>query len=157
MNSLLGENKKITKSLNDKNTTNEEMKGIINEFKDNLGKYREQLQEMAVFNTNISYANNLLLNENLALNGEDKKKIVSEFKNVGSITESEKKYKQLVEDFSGANSTKKTITESIEDKVKNIIEPSSSKTIVEQVNEKTAYGDKHLEKIKKMMHYKRVK
>ena len=152
MNSLLGENKIITKAFNAEKASKEEMKKYITEANDALSKYRIQLQEMAVFNTNLAYSNNILLDEEIALTADDKKTIVSEFKSVSSITESKEKYQSLLEGFKGTN--KKTINEEIEDKVNDTIEPSSSQTIVEQVNEQTAYGNTaHLEKIKMMIDY----
>lgn len=153
MSKLIEENKSQTKKFNEIVSENSKMKEFISEANEALTKYRKQLTEMAVFNTNLAYSNNLLLNEDIALTADDKKTIVNEFKNVQSVTEAENKYKSLLENFEKG---KETINESIEDKVNDTIEPSSSKTIVEQVNEQTAFGDrKHLDKIMKNMNYTR--
>jgi hypothetical protein len=152
--SLLKENKSITKAYNAEKLSGERKVKFIGEAKEALSKYRNQLQEMAVFNTNLAYTNNILLDESIALTADDKKTIVSEFKNISSITESTEKYNSLVEGFKG---TKKSMNENLEDKVNDTINPSSSRTIVEQVNEKTAYSNSHLDEIKKRIDYKRVK
>jgi len=152
---LMAENKKLSKQLvevksetSDLESTNETYKGV-------LAKYRNQLQEMAVLNTNIAHVNNLLIKEgNLSI--DEKKNIVNKFKSVESITESENVYKGLLSEM--VNVKKETLDEGIEDesiesKFNDSIDPSSSKKITEQVVEKTALGKSHLDKIKSMMNY----
>jgi protein subunit release factor A len=91
---------------------------------------------MAVYNTNLSNVNNLLVNESIALTQDDKIRIIKEFKNVKSINESKTKYNQVLNDF---KSSKKTvIDEGIADKINNSIHPSS-KGKLDEVIEKTAY------------------
>ena len=155
MNSLLIENKSITKAFNAGKVSAIKMTEFITEATDAISKYRAQLGDMSVFNTNLAYSNSILIDESIALTAEDKKLIVSEFKNVASITESEKKYKTLLEGFKGTE--KKTMNENLEDKVNDTIEPSSSQTIVEQVNEQTAYGGAkgQIDKILKNINYQR--
>jgi hypothetical protein len=101
---------------------------------------------MAIFNTNLSHVNNLLVNEEFALTQNDKINIISGFKTVKSINESQEKYKSFVGDF---NTTKKTIVESIENKVADSIQPSSTLIV-----EKTIYSNKSnsgLDRMKKVI------
>ena len=56
------------------------MTTLVEQYKAAIEKYRDQLKEMATFNTNLAHVNNLLVNEGLALTQEDKIKIINEFK-----------------------------------------------------------------------------
>jgi hypothetical protein len=149
MNSLIEENKKMTKKLNESKAEQKKHESLLEEqakIKDTLVKYRDQLSEMAIFNTNLFGVNRILVNEELALTSEDKKAIVDRFKNVKSITESEKTYETVLNEMQSA---KKTITESVEEKVTDSIDKSSSEKVVEQ----TAYVNEHVDKIKNLMNY----
>ena len=110
---------------------------------------------MAVFNTNLSNVNNILVNEEFALTTEDKNGIISKFKNIDSITESENQYKSIINDLKKST---KNIIESVEDKVNNnvtgVSAVDSEKVLNEQIVEKTAYGkNPHVAKIKELMNY----
>jgi hypothetical protein len=149
MNSLINENKKMTKKLNDSKVDSKKFQQISEEhakIKQTLVKYRDQLSEMAIFNTNLAGVNSILVNENLALTSEDKKAIINKFKNVKTIKESEETYKSVLNEMQSA---KKTITESVEDKVTVTVDKSASEKVVEQ----TAYVNEHVNKIKNMMKY----
>ena len=146
--SLIEENKKLTKKLNETKKYKETVTGLVESYKSALDKYRGQLKEMAVFNTNLSHVNNLLVNEELALTQEDKVKIINEFKQVNNIVSSEKVYKKFLTEMKGG---KKTLTESIENKVSASIQPSSKQKL-DEVVEKTAYADdKHLQRMRKII------
>jgi hypothetical protein len=132
---LIEENKKLTKKLNETKKYKETVTVLVESYKSALDKYRGQLKEMAVFNTNLAHVNNLLVNEELALTQEDKIKIINEFKKVDSITSSQNVYKNLLTEMKGG---KKTLTESIENKVSASIQPSSKQKL-DEVVEKTAY------------------
>ncbi len=148
--SLINENKELTKKVNAYKAKTEEINETVNKFKEAIGKYRKQLSEMAIFNTNIAHVNNLLVNESLALTQEDKLRVINEFKNIGTITESQSKYKRILSEM---KSGKKNITESVENKLNTVIEPSS-KHKLDEVIEKTAYkNNEHIEKIKKLINY----
>ena len=140
---LIQENKSLTKKLN-------EVKKLIpltEQYKVALDKYRNQLKEMAVFNTNLAHVNNLLVNEELALTQDDKIKIINEFKKVDSIADSQKKYKSVLTEM---KESKKTLTESVEAKVSVSIQPSSK----QKLDEVTAYkDDAHINKMKKLIEY----
>lgn len=155
MSALLKENMNLTKQLNKTKTELTESKGkatqvesikkLNEDYKAALEKYRGQLKEMAVLNTNISYVNNLLVNEGLALSMKDKEEIIEKFKKIGNIVESENTYKKLLQDLS---QSKKSIKESVEDKVANIVESSSAKKLEESVNASTPETE-HINKILK--------
>lgn len=151
MASLINENKKMTKRVNESKVDAKKFKALSenqDKFKDTLVKYRGQLSEMAIFNTNLASVNSILVNENLALTSEDKKSIINKFKNVKSITESEDTYKSVLNEMQEA---KKTIVETVEEKVTTTIDKSSSDKVVEQtafVNE-----NEHIKKIKDVMKY----
>ena len=148
--SLIEENKKLTKKLNEGKKYKESVNTLVESYKTALEKYRNQLKEMAVFNTNLAHVNNLLVNEELALTQEDKIKIINEFKNVNTITESQSKYKTFLTEM---KESKKTLTESMTEKVSASIQPSSKQKL-DEVIEKTVYeNDKHIQKIRKLIEY----
>jgi molybdopterin converting factor small subunit len=148
--SLIEENKKLTKKLNETKKFKESVSTLVEQYKSALEKYRNQLKEMAVFNTNLAHVNNLLVNEGLALTQDDKINIINEFKKVDSIAESQKRYKSFLSEM---KESKKTLTESIEGKVSASIQPSSKQKL-DEVVEKTAYAnDKHIQKMKNLIEY----
>jgi ActR/RegA family two-component response regulator len=147
---LIGDNKKFAKKINESKKYKATVDKLLESYKTALGKYRTQLNEMAIFNTNLANVNNLLVNESLALTQEDKVKIINEFKGVASIGDSKKKYDGVLTEM---KSSKKTITESIEAKVTDSV-ASSSKQKLGEVEEKTAYeNDAHINKIKSLIEY----
>lgn len=151
INSLVNENFELTKKANKADGVVKEMTKINEAYKEAIDKYRKQLNEMALVSTNIANVNNILVNESLALSFEDKKNMINEFKKVSSVEESEKTYKKIIKEFTEA---KKTIKESVEDKISNsAIEPSSSKEVSEGVEAKSEINE-HVEKIKKLSVYK---
>ena len=146
--SLIEENKKLTKKVNETKKYKETATVLVESYKSALDKYRGQLKEMAIFNTNLSHVNNLLVNEELALTQEDKIKIINEFKKVDNIVSSGEVYKNFLTEMKGG---KKTLTESIETKVSASIQPSSKQKL-DEVIEKTAYADdKHIQRMKKII------
>ena len=146
--SLMTENKKLMKKLNETKKYKESVTTLVENYKNALEKYRGQLKEMAVFNTNLAHVNNLFVNEDLALTQEDKIKIINEFKNVNTITESQNKYKTFINEM---KQSKKTITESMEKKVGASIQPSSKQKL-DEVVEKTAYeNNEHLNRMKRII------
>jgi len=148
--SLINENKNLTKKLNESKKYKNTVSTLLEQYKTALEKYRTQLKEMAVFNTNLAHVNNLLVNEELALTQDDKIKIINEFKKVDSITSSQNKYKTFLTEM---RDSRKTLTESVEDKVTTSIQPSSKQTL-DEVIEKTAYADnKHIQKMKSLIEY----
>lgn len=148
--SLINENKGLTKKLNETKKYKQTVTTLVEQYKSALEKYRNQLKEMATFNTNLAHVNNLLVNESLALTQEDKIKIINEFKKVDTIAESQEKYKTFLTEM---KESKPTLTESIENKVSASIQPSSKQNI-EEAKEITAYADDdHIKKMKRLIEY----
>lgn len=151
MKSLINENKKLTKENKDNKEKFSELNDLNEKYVNVLEKYRNQLQEMAIANTNIAHVNDILIREsNTTL--EEKEKIINSFKNVNSITESENVYKNIISEMNNDNSDKQILDENIKQKINNSV-GQSSKQIVEQVVEKTALGKSHLDEIKRRMNY----
>ena len=147
---LIEENKKLSKQIVEMKNNSSELETTNETYKNVLGKYRTQLKEMAVLNTNIAHVNNLLIKEgNLSI--DEKKKIIEKFKNVESLEESENTYKSLLSEM--VDEKKEILDEGIEKKLNDSIDASSSKIVSEQVVEKTAYKNAHLNKIKSIMKY----
>jgi hypothetical protein len=147
---LIEENKKLTKKLNEIRKYKESVATLVEGYKTALGKYRNQLKEMAIFNTNLAHVNNLLVNEELALTQDDKVKIINEFKKISTIVESQNKYKAVLTEMKKG---KKTITETVERKAATSIQPSSKQKL-DEVVEKTVYeNDEHIKRIKRLMEY----
>lgn len=150
INGLISENKKLTKKLNESKKFKESATNLVENYKNALEKYRTQLKEMAIFNTNLAHVNNLLVNEELALTQEDKLNIIKEFKQAKSISESQEMYKNLLSEM---KVSKKTISESLETKVSTSIQPSSKQKL-DEVVEKTAYANnEHIKKMQKLMFF----
>lgn len=150
INGLIAENKKLTKKLNESKKFKESATNLVENYKNALEKYRTQLKEMAIFNTNLAHVNNLLVNEELALTQEDKLNIIKEFKQAKSINESQEMYKNLLSEM---KVNKKTISESLETKVSTSIQPSSKQKL-DEVVEKTAYANnEHIKKMQKLMFF----
>lgn len=150
INSLVNENFELTKKANKAHGVVKEITKINEAYKQAIDKYRKQLNEMALVSTNIANVNNILVNESLALSFDDKKSMINQFKKVSTVEESEKTYKKIIKEFTEA---KKTIKESVEDKINSAIESSSSKMVNESVDGKSELNE-HVEKIKKLFVYK---
>jgi len=145
--SLINENKELTKKLNETKKYKQSVTTLVEQYKGALEKYRNQLKEMATFNTNLAHVNNLLVNESLSLTQEDKIKIINEFKKVNTITESQEKYKSVLTEM---KTNKKALTENLEDRVSASVAPSSKK--LDEAKEVTAYeNNEHIMKMRKLI------
>ena len=138
----------MTKKLNETKKYKQSVTTLVEQYKGALEKYRNQLKEMATFNTNLAHVNNLLVNESFALTQEDKIKIINEFKTIDTIAKSQEKYKTFLSEM---KESKPTLTESIENKVSASIQPSSKQNLGE-AKEVTAYADdKHIQRMKQLI------
>lgn len=150
INSLVTENFELTKSANKAKNEIKEAQKLTESYKEAIEKYRKQLNEMALVSTNIANVNNILVNESLALSFDDKKKIINEFNAVATVEASDATYKKLIKEYSEA---KKTIKESVEQKIQGTaIEASSSEEVKKGVEGSNAINE-HVEKIKKLSTY----
>jgi hypothetical protein len=149
INTLVKENFELTKNSNKTKAMLAESTKINESYRDAIDKYRKQLNEMALVSTNIANVNNILVNESLALSFDDKKNMINEFKKVKTVEESEKTYKKVIKEFSEA---KKTIKESVENKINSAIESSSSEEVKKGVEGNVV--NEHVNKIKNLINYK---
>ncbi len=148
--SLIEENKKLTKENNLAKKSFGKAEKLVENYKNHLEKYRTQLREMAVFNTNLANVNNILVNEELALTATDKVNVINKFKSVNSLEESDKIYGEILTEMKEG---KKTISEDVEKQVTTSVGESSKQKIDEAI-ERTAYqNNDHVNKIKNLMKY----
>jgi len=141
---VLKENKELNKKLNDLKSEKKQLTESNNKLSSLNLKMRDQMKDMAVFNTNIAYTNNLLMNESLSLSKEEKTKVINKFKNVKTITESENVYKTLIDEFKNKTINESTINDVLSAGV--IISESNVKAI-----EKTAFENDPLAKMKRVI------
>lgn len=149
INSLVSENKKNKIELKKLKNKTVETQKLMESYRDVIGKYRQQLTEMVVFNTNLSHVNNLLINEDFNFTNEEKKQIVEKFKPVQSIDESEQIYNKILKEKKEVSD--ELISESINKN--SIIGKSSKENLGETVEKSTYKNEDHLDKIKRVMKY----
>jgi hypothetical protein len=125
---------KIMKEYKELKSKNEEYKKALNVFKD-------KLNEVALFNTNLAYVNRIFTEHSTTKN--EKMDILKRFDNAESIKESKNIYKTIKTELDN----KKPINESVQKKVNKTIESSKSQNL----NESTAYVDPQITAIKDLM------
>jgi hypothetical protein len=125
---------KIMKEYKELKSKNEEYKKALNVFKD-------KLNEVALFNTNLAYVNRIFTEHSTTK--KEKMDILKRFDNAESIKESKNIYKTIKTELDNA----KPINESVERKVNKTIESSKSTNL----NESTAYVDPQITAIKDLM------
>lgn len=131
--STVSENK-IMKEYNELKAKNEEYKKALNVFKD-------KLNEVALFNTNLAYVNRLFTEHSTTK--KEKMDILKRFDSAESIKESKNIYRTIKTELENKN----PINESVEKKVNKTIETSKSTNL----NESTAYVDPQITAIKDLM------
>ena len=124
---------KIMKEYKELKSKNEQYKGALKVFKN-------KLNEVALFNTNLAYVNRLFTEHSTTKS--EKMEILKRFDNAESIKESKSIYKSV----KGELETKKPITESVENKVNKTVKSSKS-----ELNESTTYVDPQIAAIKDLM------
>ena len=124
---------KIMKEYKELKSKNEQYKGALKVFKN-------KLNEVALFNTNLAYVNRLFTEHSTTKS--EKMEILKRFDNAESIKESKSIYKSV----KGELETKKPITESVEKRVNKTVKSSKS-----ELNESTTYVDPQIAAIKDLM------
>ena len=124
---------KIMKEYKELKAKNEEYKGALKVFKN-------KLNEVALFNTNLAYVNRLFTEHSTTKS--EKMEILKRFDNAESIKESKSIYKSVKSELD----SKSPITESVENKVNKTVKSSKS-----DLNESTAYVDPQITAIKDLM------
>ena len=140
---LVNENKVLKNKINSTVSENETLKEDYNKMVDALKQFRDKLNEVAVFNSNLTYSVRLFT-ENTTTK-EEKLEIIKRFDEVKTLKESKGIYKSLVKEIS----KKETIKESIDEKL------NSSKTTgsATEITESKVYVDPQMEKMKKLWSY----
>jgi len=124
---------KIMKEYKELKSKNEEYKGALNVFKD-------KLNEVALFNTNLAYVNRLFTEHSTTK--KEKMSILKRFDEADSVKGSKSIYKTIKSELD----RKSPITESVEKKVNRTVKSSAS-----DLNESTAYVDPQIVAIKDLM------
>lgn len=118
-----------------------ELKSKNKEYKKALNVFKDKLNEVALFNTNLAYVNRLFTEHSTTK--KEKMDILKRFDNAESIKESKNIYKTIKTELDN----KQPINESIEKKVNKTIESSKATNL----NESTAYVDPQITAIKDLM------
>ena len=117
-----------------------ELKSKNNEYKKALNVFKDKLNEVALFNTNLAYVNRLFTEHSTTK--KEKMEILKRFDNTDSVKESKSIYKVIKSELD----RKAPISESVENKVNKTVKSSSS-----DLNESTAYVDPQIVAIKDLM------
>ena len=110
---------------------------------DALKQFRNKLQEVAVFNSNLTYAVRLFTEQSTTKN--EKQEVLKRLDSAKSLKESQSIYKQLVKEFSN---TKAPIKESIDEKLNKTSSSGSA-----QISEQTVFVHPELQNMKKLWEY----
>ena len=117
-----------------------ELKSKNNEYKKALNIFKDKLNEVALFNTNLAYVNRLFTEHSTTK--KEKMEILKRFDNTDSIKESKSIYKVIKSELD----RKAPISESVVNKVNKTVKSSKS-----DLNESTAYVDPQIAAIKDLM------
>ncbi len=117
-----------------------ELKSKNNEYKKALNVFKDKLNEVALFNTNLAYVNRLFTEHSTTK--KEKMEILKRFDNTDSVKESKSIYKVIKSELD----RKTPISESVENKVNKTVKSSKS-----DLNESTAYVDPQISAIKDLM------
>lgn len=141
---LVNENKVLKNKISSIVSENETLKEDYNKMVDALKEFRQKLNEVAVFNSNLTYSVRLFT-EHSTTKGE-KVDIIKRFDDAKTLKESKNVYKTLVKEIS---KTKAPIKESIDNKL-NETKSSGSAT---EITESKVYVDPQIEKMKSLWNY----
>jgi hypothetical protein len=118
-----------------------ELKSKNNEYKKALNVFKDKLNEVALFNTNLAYVNRLFTEHSTTK--KEKMDILKRFDNAETIKESKNIYKTVKTELDN----KQPINESVERKVNKTVKSSKATNL----NESTAYVDPQITAIKDLM------
>ena len=112
------------------------------EYKKALVMFKEKLNEVAVFNANLAYATRLFTEHSTTK--QEKLGILKRFDTISTISESKNLYNSIKNELE----SKKTVTESVVDKIANTPSTSSSKEVLA---ESKAYENPQFRRMKDLM------
>jgi hypothetical protein len=141
---LVRENKVLKNQLATVTSENETLREDYNKMVDALKEFRQKLNEVAVFNSNLTYTVRLFTEHSTTK--DEKVDIIKRFDDAKSLKESKNIYKSLVKEI---YKTKSPIKESIDNKL-NETKTSGSAT---QITESKVYVHPEMEKMKKLWEY----
>ena len=99
------------------------------EYRKALNVFRDKLNEVAVFNSNLAYCTRLFTEHSTSK--QEKINILRRFDGVESIKESKNLYKTIKEELSSSNSSTKSITESVDKKIEKTVTSGSAVNLIE--------------------------
>jgi hypothetical protein len=144
-NKLVKENKVLKHKFTTVSTENKELKENQEKMVGALKQFRQKLQEVAVFNSNLAHVVRLFT-ENTTTK-EEKVDIVKRMDEATTIKESKMMFKNIAKELDGVKS-KKTIKESVNETVNKTASTGSS-----QITESKVYENPELAKMKKMWEF----
>jgi hypothetical protein len=143
---LVKENKVLKHKLNGLESENKELKESQEKMVDALKQFRQKLQEVAVFNSNLAHVVRLFT-ENTTTK-EEKVEIVKRMDEAKSLKESKTMFKTIAKELEGTKTTK-TIQESVDDKVNKTASTGSKEIITES----QVYVHPEIDKMRKMWEF----
>jgi hypothetical protein len=99
------------------------------EYRKALNVFRNKLNEVAVFNSNLAYATRLFTEHSTSK--QEKINILRRFDSVETLKESKNLYKTVKEELSNTTNNNQSINESIERKIENVQSTGSSINLIE--------------------------
>jgi len=139
----MNENKVIKTNMIKVESENKELKEDYNKMVDALKQFRQKLNEVAVFNSNLTYSVRLFTEHSTTKN--EKVDIIKRFDEAKTLKESKTTYKNLVKEIA---KTKAPIKESIDNKINETKSSGSA-----QVTESKVYVHPELEKMKNLWEF----
>jgi len=134
----VAENNKKTKELDSFKNLTEEFKGSESDYKNAIKNLKSQLQEVALFSSNLTYAIKLMTENSTTK--DEKLNILKRFDSAKNLNESREIFNSLTEQL---GSTKVATSQLVEEKIMESPKASGSS----KLNESTAYQNPQLSRI----------
>ena len=139
---LIKENTNLNTKLTSIESENNELKDTQEKMVEALKQFRKKLQEVAVFNSNLTYAVRLFTENSTTK--EEKQEILKRLDSAKDLKESQSIYKQLVKEYTNG---KTPIKESIEEKINKTASSGA------QISESSVFVHPELQNMKKLWEY----
>jgi hypothetical protein len=139
---IVAENNKKTKELEGFKTLAEEFKGSEADYKSAIKNLKSQLQEVALFSSNLTYAIKLITENSTTK--DEKLEILKRFDGAKNLNESREIFNSMQSQFS---SNKTATKQMVEEKIMETPKASGSS----KLNESTAYTNPQLDRIREII------
>ena len=139
---LIKENTNLNTKLTSIEGENNELKDTQEKMVEALKQFRKKLQEVAVFNSNLTYAVRLFTENSTTK--EEKQEILKRLDSAKDLKESQSIYKQLVKEYTNG---KTPIKESIDEKINKTASSGA------QISEQSVFVHPELQNMKKLWEY----